>query len=109
MTITRLVKAAALVQLARSAVNRRRRSVRSRYRRQTAWAALGVAGAGVGLWLLWRYRDPTPAWVRKKERKEARRETARRERQKRPTRKAKVHVERQASPNLKVPLGEQIE
>ena len=98
-----------MVQLARYALNRRRRLVLRRYRRQRTWSALGLLGAGGALWFLWRKRDQRPAWLRKKERKQARRKTAQRARTQRPSRPAKVHVQKGASTKLKVPLGDQVE
>jgi len=47
--------------------------------------------------------------MRKKQRKEARRETARLQREQGPGRPPTVHVERNASTALKVPLGDQVE
>jgi hypothetical protein len=104
-----VLKTAAIVQLGRYALNRRRKLVLRRYRWQRTWAALGLLGAGGALWFLWQKRDQRPAWLRKKERKEARRKTARRARTQRPTRAAKVNVEKAASTKLKVPLGDQVE
>jgi hypothetical protein len=47
--------------------------------------------------------------MRKKQRKEARRESARLQRDQGPGRPPTVHVERNASTALKVPLGDQVE
>jgi len=47
--------------------------------------------------------------MRKKQRKEARRESARLERDQVSGRPPAVHVERNASTGLKVPLGDQVE
>jgi hypothetical protein len=104
-----VLRTAAMVQFARTALNRRRRTVLRRYRRQRTLAALVLLGAGGALWFLWQKRDQRPAWLRKKERKQARRKTAQRARTQRPNRPAKVHVEKGASTRLKVPLGDQIE
>ena len=98
-----------MIQLARYALHRRRRRVLGRQRRQRALAGAALLGAGVALWVVWQRRDQTPAWLRKKERKEARRAAARRERDQVPRRPAPVHVEKDAPRELKVPLGEQIE
>jgi hypothetical protein len=109
MRLMPVLRTAAMVQLARYALNRRRRFVLRRYRRQRVWAALGFLSAGGALWFLWQNRERRPAWLRKKERKEARRKAAHRARTQRPSRPAKVHVQKGASTRLKVPLGDQIE
>jgi hypothetical protein len=109
MNIRRVLKAGAAIQLARYALHRRRRRVLGRQRRRRALAGAALLGAGAVLWLAWQRRDQTPAWLRKKERKEARREAARREREQVPARAAPVQVERDAPRELKVPLGEQLE
>jgi hypothetical protein len=46
--------------------------------------------------------------VLKKQRKEGRRDAARLEREQPPARRGEVHFEREASTDLKVPLGEQL-
>lgn len=108
MKIRRILKAAAVVQLARFAINRRRRVVLHRQRRRNA--SLGaialVSGGALAFWLLSR-RETTPAWQQKKQRKEARREAARRERERPSARPSGVHVEANADTSLRVPLGEQ--
>jgi hypothetical protein len=109
MRIMPVLKTAAMVQLGRSALNRRRMLVLRRYRWQRTWAALALLGAGAGLWFLWQKRDQRPAWLRKKERKEARRKTARRASMQHPSRPPKVHVEKGASTKLEAPLGDQVE
>ena len=109
MNIRRLVKVGAAIQLARYALRRRQRFVRTRYRRQRALSAAALLATGAGLWLLWQNRDRTPAWLRKKQRKEARRKVARQKRQMPPRRKAKIHVQKGASTELKVPLREKLE
>ena len=98
-----------MVQIARYALNRRRRHVVARQRRRTGFAAAALLGAGVAFFFLWQRRDQTPAWMRKKQRKEARPESARLERDQVSGRPPAVHVERNASTGLKVPLGDQVE
>jgi|SRR5438105_15829161 len=101
-----LLRIAALAQLARIGVQRRRRRVvlkRQRRHRAVALALLGAAGA----WLLLRRGAvQTPAWVRKKQRREARRAEAQRRAAQAPERPPQVHVEANAATGLKVPLGE---
>jgi len=109
MKIRRLVKAAAVVQIARYALKRRRRHAVARRRRRTGFAAAAFLGAGVAFYVIWQQRNQTPAWMRKKQRKEARRESARLERDQVSGRPPAVHVERNASTGLKVPLGDQVE
>ncbi|HZR10356.1 MAG TPA: hypothetical protein VFA79_17345 [Myxococcales bacterium] len=67
-----------------------------------------AAGGALAFWFFSQRREATPAWVRKKQRKEARREAARRERERTPARPGEVHVEVEAARGLAVPLGEQL-
>jgi len=108
MKIRRLVKAAAVVQIARYALNRRRRYALSRQRHRWAFAAAALLGVGATVFFLSQL-EQTPAWMRKKQRKEARRESARLQRDQGSGRPPTVHVERNASTGLKVPLGDQVE
>ncbi|HEY4886160.1 MAG TPA: hypothetical protein VII08_21225 [Myxococcales bacterium] len=111
MKIRRLVKVAAVVQIARYALNRRRRYALSRQRRRWGFAAAALIGAGATVFFLSQLsqHEQTPAWMRRKQRKEARRESARLQRDQGPGRPPAVHVERNASTGLKVPLGDQVE
>ena len=108
MNIRRILKAGAALQLARYALNLRRQSVLQRQRRRNvAIGAIAVAAAGAALFWLRSRGEETPAWVRKKQRKEARREAARREREQGPARPGRVHLEANADTALHVPIGEQ--
>ena len=106
MKIRRLVKAAAVVQIARYALKRRRRYALNRQRRRWGFAGAALLGVGATVFFLSQL-DQTPAWMRKKQRKEAGRESARLQRDQ--GRPPTVHVERNASTALKVPLGDQVE
>src|ERR1700738_2606928 len=106
MKIRRLVKVAAVVQIARYALNRRRRYALSRQRRRWGFAAGALSAAGATVFFLSQH-EQTPAWMRRKQRKEARRESARLQRDQGPGRPPAVHVERNASTGLKVPPGDQ--
>src|SRR3954452_7930605 len=108
MKLRRLLQAGAVVQIARYAMNRRRTIVARRQRRKAGYVVAGLAGVGVALWLYRMRQEDTPAWIPKKKRKEARREAARLERERPVARPAEVHVERDASTNLRVPLNEQL-
>jgi hypothetical protein len=109
MKISALVKTAAVVQLARLGLNRRRRTLQRRQRRNRGWGLLGmVAGAGAAWWALSQLRaEEAPAWPnRKKQRKEARRAEAARRAHEQAARPPEVHVEKDAQTELKAPLGE---
>ena len=67
-----------------------------------------MAGGALAYWFFSQRREATPAWIEKKQRKEARREAARRERERPPARPGEVHVEVEAAQGLAVPLGEQL-
>ena len=112
MTLRGLIKAGAAVQLARYLVHRGRRISlhrRRSKRNQRIVAGLAVAaGGGLLYWYVSQRREATPAWVLKKQRKQARRDTARLERERPLARRpAEVHVESNAGTGLKVPLGDQ--
>ena len=97
-----------MVQIARYALKRRRRYALNRQRRR--WGVAGAALLGVGATVFFLSQlDQAPAWMRKKQRKEAGRESARLQRDQGPARPPTVHVERNASTALKVPLGDQVE
>ena len=67
---------------------------------------IALLGAGLGYWL-YRNREQPPEWPsRKKLRKDARRAEAARRAHQAPVRPPEVHVEKEASPVLKVPLGD---
>ena len=103
----KLMKIAALVELARIGLHRRRLVVLRRQRRNRALGTLALlGGAGAAYWLLSRRGEESPAWLQKKQRKEARREAARQRNLKAPERPPEVHVENGADTSLKVPLGE---
>jgi hypothetical protein len=70
-------------------------------------AAAAAAGAGIAYWFISQRREATPAWVEKKQRRQARRDAARQERERPPARPPVVHVEAGAETGLKVPVGEQ--
>jgi hypothetical protein len=106
MKIQRILQAASVVQLARFAAGRRRRVLLRRKRRRSALGVLGLLAFGVAAWWLLGQRESTPAWKRKKQRKEARREAARRQREQAPARRAGVHVESEADTSLRVPLAD---
>ena len=111
MTLRGLIKAGAAVQIARYALRRRRlllewQRVRRR-RRALGVLALG-AGGGLACWFLSQRREATPAWVQKKQRKQARRDAARRERERTPARPPDVHVEAGAETGLATPLADRL-
>ena len=106
MKLRRIVQGFAVVQLARYALNRRRVSHRRSIRNRTLAALAFASGGAAAWWYFSQRREATPAWVLKKQRKEGRREAARQEREQPPARRGEVHLEREASTDLKVPLGE---
>jgi hypothetical protein len=110
MTLRGLIKAGAAVQIARYALRRRRRRMLvERQRSQRLWAGLAlVAGGGAAFWYFWQRREATPAWVLKKQRKQARRDAARLERERPAGPPGELHLESDADTSLKVPLGEQL-
>lgn len=69
--------------------------------------AIGLAGVGAGLfwWFLGR-GEQTPAWQRKKARREAKRAAARRAQEQAAARHPAVRVEKEGDTRLKVPLGD---
>ncbi|HET7787705.1 MAG TPA: hypothetical protein VFL36_17160 [Myxococcales bacterium] len=106
MKIRRFLQAAGVVQLVRFAAGRRRRVLLRRRRRRGALGALGLLAFGTGAWWALARRERTPAWQRKKLRKQARREAARREREQAPAKPQEVHFETEADPSLRVRLEE---
>jgi hypothetical protein len=61
---------------------------------------------GMAAWWFLARQESTPAWQQKKQRKQARREAAQRERGQAPARSKKVHVEADADTSLRVPLAD---
>ena len=69
--------------------------------------AIGLAGVGAGLfWWFFGRGEETPAWQRKKARRQAKREAARRAQEQAAARPPAVRVEKDGDPSLKVPLGD---
>ena len=105
----KLIQYAAVFQLARLGLARRRRRVLQRQRRNRALGVLAFAGGGAAAWCLLASlaREQAPAWPsRKKLRREARRAEALRAREQSSLRPPAVHVEKDADTRLKVPLAD---
>ena len=117
MDIRRLIKVGAVVQLARAGLNRRRRVVQQRQRRNRSLGFFALAAGVAAAWTALKFLRPEPhhdaRWPqepqpsKKKLAKEARRaEAARRAHETVAVRPPVIHVEREASTDLKVPLKE---
>lgn len=108
MTIRRLIVLGAVVQLARVGLHRRQRVVQRRQRRNRSLGFFALAAGAFAAWTavsLLRTEE-APRWPsRKKLAREARRaEAARRAHGPTAARPPVIHVETNASPDLKVPL-----
>ena len=112
MNISRLIKIGAVVQLARMGLSRRRRIMQRRQRRNRSLGLFTLAAGALAAWtalsFLRREKEPLPLQPqpsKKKLAREARRaEAARRAHQPASARPPVIHVEVNASPDLKVPL-----
>jgi hypothetical protein len=109
MTLRRIVEIGAVAQLARVTLRRRSRFLQRHKRRNRSLGILAL-GAGVlatctALALSLSRREQAPQWPsKKKARKQARRANAARRAVKPLTARPPVHVETNASTDLKVPL-----
>lgn len=115
MNIRRLMKVGAVVQLARVGLSRRRRVVQRRQRRNRSLGFFTLLAGAAAAFAALKFLRPQPHreshWPqepmpsKKKLAKEARRaEAARRAHQPTAVRPPVIHVEREASTDLKVPL-----
>ena len=115
MKIRRLIEVGAVVQLARVGLARRRRVVQRRERRNRSLGFFALVAGAAAAWAVLKYLRPEPRreahWPqepqpsKKKLAKEARRaEAARRAHKAVAARPPVIHVEREASTDLKVPL-----
>lgn len=115
MKIRRIVEAGAVFQLARMGLQRRRRVVQRRQRRNRSLGLFALAAGAFAAWAALRLLRPEvphqsrwpqePQPSRKKLAREARRaEAARRAHEPATVRPPVIHVEREASTDLKVPL-----
>ena len=109
MKILRLIEVGAIVQLARVGLNRRRRAVQRRQWRNRSLGIFTLAAGAVAAWTalsLLRSGQPEPQWPSKKKlaKKARRAEASRRAHQPVTARPPVIHVETNASPDLKVPL-----
>ena len=111
MKIRRIVQIGALVQLARAGLARRNRAVLHRKRRNRTLGVLALAAGAAAAWYAVDYLRAEPSleteWPSKKKlRKEARRSEAAHRAGQSPVKPPVIHVEKEASPDLKVPLGD---
>ena len=114
MKIRRLIEVGAVVQLARMGLNRRRRVVQRRQWRNRSLGLFTLVAGAAAAWTVLKYLRPEPRrephWPqepqpsKKKLAKEARRAEAARRAHEAAARPPVIHVEREASTDLKVPL-----